>query len=61
MTCFATVKDLRNWVWEHAGDNLNAQDIDAITEAIRSDLAFPPWGQDCSDFLASLPSLVELL
>lgn len=61
-TRFTTVAALRNWVWEHAGDNLDAAEIDQITERIRSNADFPAWGKDCTAFLESLPeNLCELL
>ena len=51
-----TVRDIRNWAAEHAGDNMSADDIEAIADAIRSRDDCPAWGEDWTDYLDSLPA-----
>jgi hypothetical protein len=60
-TRFRNSSDLRSWVSKHVEDNLSATVIDEITSHIAGDASFPPWGEDCMEYLDSLPQLEELL
>lgn len=58
---FVNINTLRNWVWEHADPCLDETEINEIAEFIRGDEAFPGWNRNCSEYLESLPPLIELL
>jgi hypothetical protein len=60
-TRFSAQSDLRKWVSEHSVDNLSATEIDEITNHIAGDANFPTWGEDCMEYLDSLPQLEKLL
>lgn len=51
----SSVKDLRTWVEEHIGSDVDSTDVDRVTEAIQSIDEHPPWGTDWADFLGDLP------
>lgn len=57
-----TAADLRNWIDGATSDWLarNAGEIDTITTVIQA-MDHPRWGADWTEFLATLPDLVDLV
>ena len=59
----SSARDLADWVNDHSGDNLSQVDMDSICSSIWHNPRCPNWGDDWSEFLASLPdpllSLIE--
>lgn len=57
-----SARDLADWVSDHADPSLSQTDLNAICKAIWDDDDCPNWGNDWSEFLASLPdSLLDLI
>lgn len=63
MIIITTLADLRNWVDEHTSDWHDRQDaeVDAITEAISRRPDCPAWGEDWTEFFATLPDDLALV
>ena len=62
MTIFTTVNDLRIWVSERSGEDTTQEDNESIVDEIRGRKNFPAWGEDATQFLATLPEyLVDIV
>lgn len=57
----SSVTDLKNWVDEHAGDNVGSDEIATIVHILHTDNKSPAWSEDWREYLDSLGSLTELL
>jgi len=55
MTIFTTVNDLRIWVSERSGEDTTPEDNEKIVDAICDMDDFPCFGEDATEFLATLP------
>ena len=60
MTRIHTIRDLKTWVHDHIGSDATDSDIQRAVDAIVRDPNSPSWGEDWSNYLATLPTLIEL-
>ena len=58
MEIMTTVSDLRTWVNDRIGDCCDSE-VAAVVDAIRQDAKCPPWGADWTEYLSSLPELLN--
>ena len=60
MTRIHTIRDLKTWVHDRIGSNATDADIEKVVDRISRDPKSPNWGEDWSEYLATLPMLIEL-